>query len=239
MSDFNKYLNSFKCKRLQKAYKLQGSMNFQGLDIKIENRVGSVRHWKQEDGEEGKTKMHTRYGYIAKSLGVDGDAVDVFVSNINPESDKVFVIHQKVPKTNKYDEDKCMLGFNTKEQAIKEYKRHYDSGEFFDSCEELTIDEFKQALTKLRGHKIQLSKLQKSFDLFSRKDTEYILDSNGNPILNKASISEAILQYSGLRKRSRGKGIPSIGRMSKATLLKAVLSKDRFVLAQLKFKKKK
>ena len=238
MSDFNKYLNSFKCKRLQKAYKLQGSMNFQGLDIKIENRVGSVRHWKQEDGEEGKTKMHTRYGYIAKSLGVDGDAVDVFVSDINPESDKVFVIHQKVPKTNKYDEDKCMLGFDTEEQAIEEYKRHY-STDFFDSCEELTMEEFKRALVKLRGHKIQLSKLEKSFDLFSRKDTEYILDSNGNPILNKASISEAIFQYSGLRKSKRSNGIPSIGKMSKATLLKAVLSKDRFVLAQLKFKNKK
>ena len=238
MSDFNKYLNSFKCKRLQKAYKLQCSMNFQGLDIKIENRVGSVRHWNQEDGEEGKTKMHTRYGYVVKSLGVDGDAVDVFVSDINPESDKVFVIHQKVPKTNKYDEDKCMLGFDTEEQAIEEYKRHY-STDFFDSCEELTMEEFKRALVKLRGHKIQLSKLEKSFDLFSRKDTEYILDSNGNPILNKASISEAILQYSGLRKRRQSKGTPSIGKMSKATLLKAVLSKDRFVLAQLKFKNKK
>ena len=131
-----------------------------------------------------------------------------------------------------------MLGFDTEEQAIKEYRRHYDS-DFFDSCEELTMDEFKRALVKLRGHKIQLSKLEKSFDLFSRKDTEYILDSNGNPILNKASISEAIFQYSGLRKSRQSKGTPSIGKMSKATLLKAVLSKDRFVLAQLKFKNKK
>ena len=74
MTDFNYFEERFRTRRLQKAYKLQGSMQFQGLSIKIENRVGSIRRRKAEDGTSGETKMHTRYGYISKTLGADGDA---------------------------------------------------------------------------------------------------------------------------------------------------------------------
>lgn len=239
MSVYKQFENKFRQARLEKAFKLQGQMNFQGLDIKIENRVGSVRHWKTEDGKEGKTKMHTRYGYVARTKGTDGDAVDVYVSDINPQSDKVFVIHQKFPDTGEYDEDKCMLGFNTEEQAINEYLLHYDSPEFFDSCEQFTMEEFKEALKDLIGHKITKTSIEKALDLIEASRHSYLLDSNGNPILSKADNLDAALVYSGLKQYTPSRLFITAGELTNKELAKAVMNKDPFIVAQLKFRKKR
>lgn len=239
MKEFRELEQRFMEKRLDKAYRLQGSMNFQGLPIKIENRVGSVRRWVDENGNKGKTKMHTRYGYISKTEGTDGDAVDVYVSDINPQSDKVFVIHQKFPDTGEYDEDKCMLGFNSKEEAVNEFYLHYDSKDFFDSVEEFTMDEFKQALKDLKGHKITKNSFEKAMEILAHSEDSYILDAYGNPVLNKADKIDAILHYSGLQKQDRLEFIRTIDSFSKEELSKAILSKDKFVLAQLRFRNKR
>jgi len=74
------------------AYKLQGELKFQGLDVAIENRKGSVRKWYDPHGKEkGSTKMHFSYGYIRGSKGVDGDHVDVYIGP-NPLATKVFIL---------------------------------------------------------------------------------------------------------------------------------------------------
>jgi len=148
---------------VEKAYKLHGRMIFQGMPVSIENRKGSVRKWKdKESGTEGKTKMHYAYGYIRGTEGMDGDEVDVYIGP-NKESDKVFVIHQKkLPDFKEYDEDKCMLGFDTGEEAKRAFLKQYDDPRFFGSMSVLTLDEFKDKLqaTKKRP---QIIKGQKEF----------------------------------------------------------------------------
>lgn len=79
---------------------------WRGLTISIENEAGSVRCGKKPDGTPWETRMLYPYGYVNRSLGTDGDAVDVFIGP-NMDAPLVFVIHQrKVNDWLNYDEDK-------------------------------------------------------------------------------------------------------------------------------------
>jgi len=143
------------------GYKLHKRYTFQGLDISIENRKGSYRHWKDRYGESGKTKMHYDYGYIKRTLGRDGDHVDCYVGPYK-KSSRVFIIHQVVPTTKKNDEDKVMLGFYTKAQAKKAYLKHIPA-KWFGSMDRLSMAEFKEKV---------LGKHVKYIKSFTVKDLE-------------------------------------------------------------------
>lgn len=141
---------------IAKARKLHGKMEFQGLPISVENRAGSHRHWYDPNADEhGSTEMKYPYGYIRGTLGLDGDAVDVFVG---PEesSTKVFIVTQlKSPEFKEIDEQKVMLGFKTATDAKKAYLDHYTDSRFFGSMKEFTLEEFRE---KLQTHKGKLIK---------------------------------------------------------------------------------
>lgn len=135
------------------GFKLQGTIDMHDLHIKVENRKGSVRSGTDPGGKKWSIKMTYPYGYISRTKAADDEHVDCYVGD-NRKSKKVFVIHQVVPSTGKYDEDKCMLGFNTAAEAKKAYLIHYDSPKFFGSMTTMTIDELKESLKKNKGMKL-------------------------------------------------------------------------------------
>lgn len=126
------------------AHKLHGRMTFRGLPISIENRAGSHRHWHDpHTGRDGKTLMRYPYGYIRRTKGLDGDHVDVFIGP-NEQAEKVYVIlTNKAPHFEIPDEEKCMLGFDSEEEAKAAFHEHYDNPKFFRSMKTLSFDEFK------------------------------------------------------------------------------------------------
>jgi len=141
---------------LEKARKLHDRMSFQGFDISIENRAGSVRKWTDEaTGTEGETKMLFPYGYIRRTEGTDLEQVDVFVGP-NEAAKRVFIIHQmKAPTFKEHDEDKCMLGFSTKAAAKKAYLGHFDRSEFLGSITTMPVDEFRKKVYRKKGEIIK------------------------------------------------------------------------------------
>lgn len=62
--------------KVQKNFKVQRKIDFQGLDISIEHDKGMIRKWRDRNGEEGQTKMQYPYGYICRTNGADGEQVD-------------------------------------------------------------------------------------------------------------------------------------------------------------------
>ena len=139
-----------KIRKSEKGRKLQGRINFQGLNISIENRKGSIRYGIDSDGHSWKTKMNYPYGRIigVQRLGHDGDHIDCYVGD-NRQSDKVYIIHIKNCVTGKYDEDKIMLGFNNQKEVIAAFKTQYDNfSKIFDGIEKMSIYEFKECLKK-------------------------------------------------------------------------------------------
>lgn len=126
-------------------YKLSRRIKFRGLDVSIETDEGEIRHWKDEEsGTEGKTKFRVPYGYIRRTEGMDGDHVDVFIGPYEM-AENVYVIHQrKLPDFKKFDEDKCMLGFGTAEEAKAMYLNHFNDDRFFGSMTIMPFEEFKK-----------------------------------------------------------------------------------------------
>ena len=97
-----------------------------GYNVSIENVKGSVRRGKSADGTEWQTTMQNDYGYIRGTQGVDGDHIDVFLSDTPDEGD-VFVVDQ-VNEDGSFDEHKVMYGFPSEEAARDAYLSNYEQG---------------------------------------------------------------------------------------------------------------
>lgn len=170
-----------------KTYKLQDRYKFQGLPISVENKKGGYRYGTDKDGHSWKTKMYHDYGYIRGTNGNDNEAVDVYVGP-DKQAIGVYIVHQhkiqsikdpiKYKKSgskficrtckketkdckHNYDEDKVMLGFSSKEEAIKAYNGQYDHAGFLGPVSTYTLDEFKEML-KGDKKKIPFKRLSKA-----------------------------------------------------------------------------
>lgn len=105
----------------------KGHINIDGYDITIENPKGSVRSGVDSKGNRWETTMHNTYGYIRGTEGVDGDHIDVYLSD-NPASGSVFVVDQVNPESGAFDEHKVMYGFASEEEAREAYLSNYSEG---------------------------------------------------------------------------------------------------------------
>lgn len=112
-----------------------------GLDIAIENPKGSVRRGVDPNGKAWESPMHAHYGYVKRSQGADGDAVDVFVGD-KPDSQTVFVIDQQ-NADGTFDEHKVVMGTNTMLEAKVLYKKNYQKGWQVGPATAMSVDEFK------------------------------------------------------------------------------------------------
>ncbi len=105
----------------------KGHVQVGSFDVTIENPKGSVRSGVDAQGNRWQNEMHNTYGYIRGTEGVDGDHIDVFLSdNIDVwNGARVFIIDQYNPDGT-FDEHKVMLGFNDEEEAEAAYLSNYD-----------------------------------------------------------------------------------------------------------------
>ena len=121
----------------------KGHVKIDGFDVTIENPKGSVRSGKDADGTPWSVTMNNTYGYIRGTEGVDGDHIDVYLSD-NPTEGNVFVIDQ-VNSDGSFDEHKVMYGFNSAEEARDAYLANYSPGwQGLGTITEVTKDEFKK-----------------------------------------------------------------------------------------------
>jgi hypothetical protein len=124
------------------AFKLQGHTEHQGLPIAIENRKGSVRKGVDSDGKPWRTKMIHPYGYIKGSKGADGEEIDCYVGP-HKDAPNVHVVHQRKSDGKTYDEDKLLLGFQTKKDAREAYLKHYNDPKFLGPMRTVAVEKLK------------------------------------------------------------------------------------------------
>ena len=121
----------------------KGHIKVDGLDITIEQPKGSIRTGKDASGKEWHSEMHNTYGYIRGTESVDGDHIDIFLSD-NPTEGNVFVVDQ-VKKDGSFDEHKVMYGFADVESAKQAYLSNYEKGwQGLGNITEVSKDEFKK-----------------------------------------------------------------------------------------------
>lgn len=109
----------------------KGHVKIDGYDVTIENPKGSVRKGTDRNGQEWSVTMNNTYGYIRGTEGVDGDHIDVYLSDDieNWDGKHVFVI-DVYNEDSTFDEHKVMLGFNNAADAFTNYVRNYSPGFF-------------------------------------------------------------------------------------------------------------
>ena len=105
----------------------KGHVQVGTFNITIENPKGSVRSGIDTEGNKWETTMQNTYGYIRGTEGVDGDHIDVFLSDDIDgwNGRKVFVVDQ-YNEDGTFDEHKVMLGFNEADAAEAAYFANYD-----------------------------------------------------------------------------------------------------------------
>lgn len=122
----------------------KGHLKLQGLDIALENPKGSTRSGTDKDGKAWQSTMAHDYGYIKRTLGADGDHVDVFIGD-RPDSETVYVVDQVDPKTGKFDEHKVMMGFADEQAAQAGYLANYEEGwKGLGSIKAMPVEAFKR-----------------------------------------------------------------------------------------------
>lgn len=105
----------------------KGHVRVGTFDISIEQPKGSVRSGVDANGKKWETTMQNTYGYIRGTEGVDGDHIDVFLSDDIDgwNGRKAFVVDQ-YNEDGSFDEHKVMLGFNEAAGAETAYFANYD-----------------------------------------------------------------------------------------------------------------
>jgi hypothetical protein len=166
---------------------LARTLKFRDLDVSIETDKGSYRRWYDpHTKQEGKTLMQYPYGYIRRTQGMDGDHIDCFVGP-NEKSDKIFVIlTNKAPNFDRIDEEKCMLGFDSAEQAKKVFLDHYSDRKFFNSMKIMSYNDFKdKALATLNGGVKKLSAAQDASSLagFDSQNSDFLETPRGRAFI--------------------------------------------------------
>lgn len=123
-----------------------------GLDVTIENPKDSFRRGVDLNGQPWEVRMPCHYGYVKRTLGSDGDHVDVYLGphSHEAESHPVWVIDQVDADSRAFDEHKCMLGFPHVHLVRDAYTAAFSDGRALDrvgAVTRLTFREFKDWLS--------------------------------------------------------------------------------------------
>ena len=104
----------------------KGHVRIGQFDITVENPKGSVRRGTDANGNPWETTMQNTYGYIRGTEGVDGDHIDVFLTDDIDgwNGRRVYVVDQ-YNEDGTFDEHKVMLGFNEEDEARDAYFSNY------------------------------------------------------------------------------------------------------------------
>lgn len=122
----------------------KGHVRIDGMEMSIEQPKGSVRRGTDDKGNKWESKMHNTYGYIRGTQSVDGDHIDVFLSDA-PLHGMVYVVDQVNPETGEFDEHKVMYGFESEDAARKAYLSNYEKGwKGLGAITEVSREDFKE-----------------------------------------------------------------------------------------------
>ena len=175
----------------------KGHIKVDGLDVTIEQPKGSIRRGTDVNGNKWESEMHNTYGYIKGTESVDGDHIDIFLSD-NPAEGNVYVVDQ-VNKDGSFDEHKVMYGFTDMESAEKAYLSNYEKGwQGLGSITGVSKEDFKKWIDSSK-------RKTKPFAKYSSVKTEgdvkvqHPIESKGS---NRLVTDE---RYAELKKRMRAK----------------------------------
>jgi len=175
----------------------KGHIKVDGLDITIEQPKGSIRRGTDANGKQWESEMHNTYGYIRGTESVDGDHIDIFLSD-NPTEGNVFVVDQ-INKDGSFDEHKVMYGFPDMESAKQAYLSNYEEGwQGLGNITEVSKEDFKAWIDSSKRKTkpfAEYTSVKKQDDTQTKKPTEEnAAPANTETNENYAHNSEEIIR---------------------------------------------
>ena len=187
----------------------KGHVKVAGFNISIEQPRGSVRSGTDANGKKWSVTMNNTYGYMTDNVGVDGDHLDVFLSNDidSWNQQNVYVVDQ-YNLDGTFDEHKVMLGFNDRDEATDAYFSNYDSSWRTSKRKIITstvpMDIFKKWIessnrkTKpIAEYSLVKEHLQKWIDenLYDKSPFGQFVEDSGNDVVPNGVTPSAIIKF--------------------------------------------
>ncbi len=119
------------------------TVDFQGITIKIDRPKGFVMRGTDKEGKPWERTYQYDYGYIPKTLGGDGDGLDVFIGPDAKAKDVFWAVQTKPDGS--FDEYKAFLGFSSRDEAVRAYKAHIPA-KLLDGITSMSLDMMKAML---------------------------------------------------------------------------------------------
>ncbi|WP_081099454.1 LPD38 domain-containing protein [Aeromonas salmonicida] len=209
----------------------KGHLTLQGLDIALENPKGSTRSGTDQDGKAWQSTMAHDYGYIKRTLGADGDHVDVFIGD-RPNSETVYVVDQVDPKTGKFDEHKVMMGFASEPAARDGYLANYEKGwKGLSAIKAMPVEEFKRWVKEGDTTKPVGEQPAAGVDIGTLSDDEVMAVADELGISHDDNPDDARWGLEGAKKDALSTAIARVRNPSSTTPIKPTASNSNIVSA--------
>ena len=171
--------------------KLHSRLHFEGLDISVEVPAGGYRRGtNKKTGEAWAHKIPDSYGYIKGTHSPDGEHLDCYLRKNPKKGAKVYVMHQMTVDGSRFDEDKVMLGYSTKAEAIRAFKDvTFKPGTMYGGCTEFDMDHFQLAAFSASNSTAMLTS-QSNYEDFKKKGL--LTKGIKSPLMIAKTISESL-----------------------------------------------
>jgi len=95
---------------------------YQGIPIHVDRPRGFIMMGEDDKGNSWKRRYKYDYGFIPKTLGGDGDGLDVFIGPQKKAEHAYWAVQKK--SDGSFDEYKVFLGFDSRDEAAAVYRKH-------------------------------------------------------------------------------------------------------------------
>jgi hypothetical protein len=119
---------------------------FQGIPINIDRPRGFIMKGTDAKGRDWARRYKYDYGFIPKTLGGDGDGLDVFIGPKKKSDMAFWAVQRKDDGT--FDEYKVFLGFENRDEAIATYRQHIPK-KYFKGIMAMKVEMMKSMLGKV------------------------------------------------------------------------------------------
>lgn len=119
---------------------------FQGIPINVDRPKGFIMRGTDAKGTDWARRYKYDYGFIPKTLGGDGDGLDVFIGPDKKTEYAYWAIQRK--DDGSFDEYKVFLGFPDRDAAISAYRQHIPK-KYFKGIITMKLEMMKAMLGKV------------------------------------------------------------------------------------------
>jgi gamma-glutamylcyclotransferase (GGCT)/AIG2-like uncharacterized protein YtfP/superfamily II DNA or RNA helicase len=135
-------------------------VDFQGIEVRVERPKGFIMVGQDAKGVNWARRYKLDYGHIPKTLGGDGDGLDVFIGPDKKANEAFWAIQRKDDGT--FDEYKVFLGFPDRDAAVAAYRQHIPK-KYLKGVVTLKVPMMKAMLGKVEPEEIMKSACLASF----------------------------------------------------------------------------